>query len=121
MAAQFTPGPWPVKRSGDGKRYIVGDGLVEGPHGYEVAEVYSDDCDPDEAKANAHLIASAPELVDACEDSLKTLTAETIGTIHMDDPDWYLAVDRAVSKLRAALSKARGETPSTLNLEGERG
>ena len=57
-----TPGPWPIKPTGDFKRIVIGDGLVDGPGGYEVAEVYSDDCDRDEAMANAHLIAAAPDL-----------------------------------------------------------
>lgn len=58
-----TPGPWPVTRTGDGKRYIIGDGLIEGPGGYEVAEVYADDCDPAVALANANLIGAAPDLL----------------------------------------------------------
>ena len=64
MSAQHTRGPWPIKPTGDGKRIIVGEGLVEGPNGYEVAEVYSDDCDRDEAMANARLIGAAPDLLD---------------------------------------------------------
>lgn len=67
-----TKGPWPIEQTGDGKRYLIGNGLVEGPNGYEVAEVYSDDCDPDEALANAKLIAAAPELLEA----VKALLAE---------------------------------------------
>lgn len=60
----FTPGPWPISETGDGKRIIIGDGLVEGPSGYEVAEVYSDDCPREVAQANALLISAAPELLD---------------------------------------------------------
>ena len=52
-----TPGPWPIAKTGDGKRIIVGEGLVDGPNGYDVAEVYSDDCDSQEAMANAEIIA----------------------------------------------------------------
>jgi len=37
-AAQHTPGPWPWAFTGDGKRIVVGVGLVEGPNGYDVAE-----------------------------------------------------------------------------------
>lgn len=62
-----TKGPWPVELTGDGKRYLVGVGLIEGPHGYDVAEVYSDDCDQDEASANANLIAAAPDLFEALD------------------------------------------------------
>lgn len=68
--AKHTPGPWPLKSTGDGKRILVGDGLVEGPGGYEVAEVYSDDCPSEVAWANAHLIAAAPDLLAALKDQL---------------------------------------------------
>lgn len=52
-----TPGPWPVCKTGDGKRIIVGEGCVDGPNGYDVAEFYSDDCDSDEAMANAMILS----------------------------------------------------------------
>lgn len=61
---KHTPGPWPWKYTGDGKRITIGAGLVEGPGGYEVAEVYSDDCPPEVAEANARLIALATILPD---------------------------------------------------------
>lgn len=62
-----TKGPWPVDYTGDGKRIIVGEGLVEGPNGYDVAEVYSDDCPRAVAEANARLIAASPDLLEACK------------------------------------------------------
>lgn len=95
----FTPGLWPLTRTGDGKRYVVGDGLVGGPGGYEVAEVYSDDCDPDEARANANLIAAAPELYEAVERALRH--AQHLG-IDVEGSSY-------VKQLRAALAKARGQ------------
>lgn len=64
----WTPGPWPWEYTGDGKRIVIGAGLVEGPGGYEVAEVYSDDCPREIAEANASLIASAPDLLEALEE-----------------------------------------------------
>jgi hypothetical protein len=67
MVPKHTPGPWPYTRTGDGKRITIGAGLVEGPNGYEVAEVYSDDCDAAEAEANARLIAAAPDLLAALQ------------------------------------------------------
>ena len=91
MSAGFTKGPWPVERTGDGKRYVVGNKLVEGY--YEVAEVYSDDCDPDEAKANAHLIAAAPDMYEALEECVAFTGAH----------------GGPFAKARAALAKARGE------------
>ena len=67
MSGAWTPGPWPAKMTGDGKRIEIGTGLVDGPGGYDVAEVYSDDCDQEEAWANANLISSAPDLYAALE------------------------------------------------------
>lgn len=90
---KFTPGPWPMKNTGDGKRIIIGEGLVEGPNGYEVAEVYSDDCPREVAEANARLIAAAPDLYDF------------VATIENDDgkiPDWLW------KKRNALLARARG-------------
>ena len=94
---KWTKGPWPIKPTGDFKRIVIGDGLVDGPGGYEVAEVYSDDCDRDEALANAHLIAAAPDLYAALDGLLGLLDA---GSLY--EPQAYAA--------RAALAKARGET-----------
>lgn len=66
MTAAHTPGPWPITETGDGKRFVIGEGLVGGPKGYEVAEVYSDDAPYEEAIANARVIAAAPDLLIAC-------------------------------------------------------
>ena len=67
MGVAHTPGPWPIDFTGDDKRIIVGPGLVEGPNGYDVAEVYADDCDREEAEGNARVIAAAPDMVKALE------------------------------------------------------
>ncbi len=115
MSGAWTPGPWPIEKTGDGKRILVGVGLIDGPRGYDVAEVYSDDCDWDEAEANAHLIAAAPELADATArliaafDELRSVTnAERIVTGRSDS---QLRDDsnKAIADLRAALARARGE------------
>ena len=92
---KWTKGPWPIKPTGDFKRIVIGDGLVDGPGGYEVAEVYSDDCDRDEAMANAHLIAAAPDLYAALEMAQLWLSVD--GRFDMQG-------------INAALAKARGET-----------
>ncbi len=92
-----TKGPWPIEQTGDGKRYLIGNGLVEGPNGYEVAEVYSDDCDPDEALANAKLIAAAPELLEAAERALNYL---------QNTEDEFGISLGCAEALRAAIAKA---------------
>lgn len=100
MSAAHTPGPWPIERTGDGKRIIVGPGLIEGPHGYDIAEVYSDDCDPEEATANARLIAAAPELLEALE-KLAAFADEVTGKVEPPLP--------ALARAWEAIAKARGE------------
>ena len=91
-----TPGPWPMQRTGDGKRIIIGKGLVEGPNGYEVAEVYSDDCPYELAEANARLIAAAPDLLAAVK--------ELVNWWEIDGGN----LDRSLSTALAAISKAEG-------------
>jgi len=111
VSAGHTPGPWPFERTGDGKRYVVGEGLVEGPHGYEVAEVYSDDCDPDEALANARLIAAAPDMLAALKSADHALTQfvafeldarEIMGNTNFE----IVKCER--ERARAAIAKATG-------------
>jgi hypothetical protein len=42
--------------------------------------------------------------VEALRQALTVMTAETIGTYRMDDPDWYCALNKAVASARAALA-----------------
>lgn len=88
-----TPGPWDTRD--DDKRITVGVGLVDGPNGYDVAEVYNDDCDRDEAWANAHLIAAAPELYEAL-----------IAVRRRGLPDRYTSDAELIAQVDAALLKA---------------
>lgn len=96
----FTPAPWfPVDEYGDGKQ---ADWCVmvpeESPYGPYVATVHAT---ADHAKANAHLIASAPELYEALDDLWEWV--RNWSPEFMDDDDF----DR--SKYESALAKARGE------------
>lgn len=90
-----TPGPWPWEFTGDGKRITIGDGLVEGPNGYEVAEVYSDDCPRETAIANACVISAAPELLEALAEVFADHSK--VNSLMWTD------------KAAAALAKARGD------------
>ena len=101
----WTPGPWPIKPTGDYKRILVGVGLVDGPGGYDVAEVYSDDCDRNEAEANARLIAAAPDMAEALD---RLLTEYDAVDLAAAEPPSLTA---AVFAARAALAKARGAYP----------
>ncbi len=100
-----TPGPWPMQPTGDGKRIVIGRGLVEGPNGYEVAEVYSDDCPYDLAEANARLIAAAPDLLAALKDAERILSYFADGETSFSGPGTPKTVRDAA---RAALTKAEG-------------
>ena len=107
MSAQHTPGPWLWEYTGDRKRIAIGKGLVEGPDGYDVAEVYSDDCGHDEAEANARLIAQAwliPEMVEALRKAERFLAGFEGDTETLDDP-----IDGDLAEIRAILARIDGE------------
>lgn len=111
MAAQFTPGPW---RYGPATNY---SGLYIAPgNRYPILAALHENgrCEainfPGQTEANARLIAAAPELYEALEELLSA--TKEVGYVH------YAPMRR---KAEAVLAKARGETPSSLNLEGERG
>lgn len=103
-----TPGKWPMTQAGDGKRYIIGAGLVDGPDGYEVAEVYADDAPYLETLANARLIAAAPDLLEALDWAI----AEIEGRTRYEPNDIYEAEDQRENALdcaRSAIAKALGQ------------
>jgi len=89
---EATKGPWPIEYTGDHKRIVVGKGLVEGPGGYEVAEVYSDDCPREVSEANARLIAMAPDLAAAllkAEEALAGLAVKYKAANPMRTADYH--------------------------------
>lgn len=99
MSGKYTPGPWRIEPDFQGF-IIVGRPKwgaircgVEGE--WDVAEI---DTDGEDDEANAHLIAAAPELLEALE-GLLDLSSES-GEI-----DRRLAFKDA----RAAIAKAKGE------------
>lgn len=104
-ANAHTPGPWLYSLSGDGKRIIIGDGLLEGPGGYEIAEVYSDDCDIQTAFANARLISVAwtiPGLLEA----LRPLAELRLPAKCEGNAAYYSILHSQILAARAALSRA---------------
>ena len=96
MSAGHTPGPW---------RYDYEDGYcgeIIAADGTNVAVFVDEPC-----KADSHLIASAPELLEALQDALAAL-AENVGM-----QDTYIDFDQvraAKEKASAAIAKATGET-----------
>jgi hypothetical protein len=119
MPSSFTPGPWRVGREiGESQLMprieILRDvSFVEGaePATYYMAEV----CYPtttgntvgaQERRANARLIASAPELLEALQAEEEWTAREEAGAI---DPDWDYE-QMVGSKRRAAIAKATGSS-----------
>jgi hypothetical protein len=85
---KWSPGPWWV---------VVDENEVMSSNGGNIADCWSAfaGIDDDEATANAHLIAAAPDLYEALAEAADPLSGYLCGP----------ALDRA----RAALAKARGE------------
>ncbi|AOZ65350.1 hypothetical protein [Klebsiella pneumoniae] len=99
--AQFkgTPGPWEIKPEEVDRPYIRIRGTQLGGR-FKVANVLSPDYDgvhhreADETRANARLIAAAPELLEALQLMLDSQVL----------PVWHQSI------ARAAINKATGET-----------
>lgn len=108
----FTPGPWRRKKSANYGNAIEGKTTrrhFDGDEGWRIVATYQEACDSQIAadqdanwEANGNLIAAAPELYDALEDLVSDI--ETDGGV--DTSVWPI-LDAA----KAALAKARGETP----------
>ncbi len=107
MGAKHTDGPWAFECGDHSHRYVhVTDADDRTVH-YKYAAAGPNEAARDEA--NARLIASAPDLLEALTDCFAALTDPVVGTIYGDDPDWYRKVDDAANKARAAIARATGE------------
>lgn len=101
---KHTPGPWIIadeEELQDAERGQDVFGIWDEDQDIRIASVETCDCDGDQIKANALLIAAAPEMFEAlieCE--------ELWGKI-LKKPD--LNRGHPVHAVRAALAKARGE------------
>lgn len=73
-ASQPTPGPWRVR---SGKWVVAKRGEHEGE--ILIAPTYWMENVPEEAAANARLIAAAPDLLEALKDVLRIAKAASIG------------------------------------------
>jgi hypothetical protein len=106
METQFTPGPWEVCKGNKGS--IFGDldnPKHDGDNPYigTVAGIGSDDDHP-ENTANAHLIASAPDLFEALRLALPYI--ENAYECAFPDADHN---DNVLTMARAALARATGQ------------
>lgn len=95
MSGKHTPGPWTIERKKKYRAHISGFGW----HGLAkvIVRMRDDEDDCEDGLANARLIASAPDLLEALEDLFGQTYASTL-----EDPS---VMDRA----RAAIAKAKGE------------
>jgi len=92
----FTPGPWKQATRGPNGCPIIGDGK-----GLMVAMITHSANEHDqsvEAEANAHLIAAAPDLLEALESI----------SFRWDTKNLY-KIGEAIEASRAAIAKAKGE------------
>jgi hypothetical protein len=96
MADKFTPGPWEFVYEPYDKRIPIRP--VCSLPAYPLGWVDSDDVDPEEAQANAALIAAAPELYEALE------------AVRLCGNAGAKLTREANRKVRDALAKARGES-----------
>ena len=111
---KWTPGPWAIDFS---SVISKADALPAGRvHGYGcgndfVADLndgeYHEYTDRDEQDANAHLIAAAPDLYEALEECLNAEMARRKKLKDGAPASEYS--DARIARIRAALSKARGE------------
>lgn len=98
MSAKYTPGPWET----------AGSGITV----WSLDEMVAD-CSPEdgeiptsERQANARLIASAPELLEALEATVLHVEMPLSGR----DADWHEAGTDILNRARTAIAKARGES-----------
>ena len=92
---KWTPGPWRYDRTNGSP--TTGEHMIAGAKPGYLAEVR--DCGSGDVRANAHLIAAAPDLYAA----LEAMTARmSLYSGHHDDALTAMG--------KAALAKARGET-----------
>ena len=99
---KHTPGPWSVAS------YEAGKVVIEAHDGSDVAELIW--CDKpgivEMCKADAALIAAAPDLLAACKEAIAELTNARGGY-----PSWNATPGRvqcALNLLRAAIARAEG-------------
>jgi len=100
---RYTPGPWEVMHKTSEGHRLVGDDT----YGFiKVDKICDGLCGRGDMEANACLIASAPELLDACKESLKYFKSiEKCVT----DSEELGEVKFNIVKLEEAITKAEGK------------
>ena len=99
--ANTTPGPWRVEADEEGVYVLMGASGVQ--DGY--LTIYASP-NPEQRKADAHLIAAVPELLAACKEAYAFLDGN-IGGVGVSAQEFQRRLDLS-SHLRAAIAKAEG-------------
>ena len=97
---KWTPGPWRYDRTNGSP--TTGEHMIAGAKPGYLAEVR--DCGSGDVRANAHLIAAAPELAEAVRAAL------AISDKYVGDEGRTAECQAVYDQCAAALAKARGET-----------
>lgn len=106
--SKHTPGPWSSSKRDDAV-FVPLKSIDCERIGFCICFVNTDNKSiNDEAKANARLIAAAPELLEAADNALNTLIACCVSAGGVDDRRTIL---EAQQMLRAAIAKATGVEP----------
>lgn len=97
--SKHTTGPWNIGCANFKEEAEIG---IHGPgaDGFVICDLQADGYDEDTQKANAKLIAAAPDLLEALESAEMAL----LGYTHKNE-----ITLSALYKARAAIAKARGE------------
>ena len=108
---KFTRGPWRVEEDTFGKNNAPGFNIKgSNSEGVNViAFMWSRDAEEEQA-ANARLIASAPELLEALEDAQQALAHALYVTTGTVQPSTRIVLEFAEDKASEALAKAKGAT-----------
>ncbi|HOW49902.1 MAG TPA: hypothetical protein PLB26_19850 [Rubrivivax sp.] len=105
MSAMHTPGPWVPRASKFGLDFGI---VINGE--FVIAEVFSDirserHRDVEEARANARLIAAAPELLEALRTTRGNVASlGPAGAIPFEYREWLAMLDAAIAKATGAAS-----------------
>ena len=115
MSTKHTPGPWAMLSEETDKPYIRIRGTKLGER-HKIANVLTPVYDgslereTEETRANARLIAAAPELLEALQELLAAERANSLEIVGRDTDGHPLnAAGAARKKARAAIAKATGE------------
>ena len=107
---QHTPAPWGLNIHKDGGNWTYKivqkePELPGAPHGHQIAELNKH---LRQVEENANLIAAAPELLAALEDTLD-MAERYYASLEDDSPEQDAYMTQVIEPARAAINKAKGE------------